>query len=414
MCSDIAVEAINLSKCYQIYSKPQDRLKQTLWRGRKQFYQSFFALRDVSFELKRGDVLGIIGLNGAGKSTLLQLVCGTLTPSSGNVHVNGRVSALLELGSGFHHEFTGRENVYMNASILGLSKEEIDARFDSIARFADIGDFIEQPVKVYSSGMLMRLAFAVAVNVDPDILIIDEALSVGDGTFSRKSFDRIMALKEAGKTILFCSHSTYQVETMSNQVIWLDRGEMRMHGRPDQVVLSYTDFLKCQAKETGQHRLAENSGINVPSVTESRKDAFISGITVAADDITGDNLTVYSRQTSLEIQVRFSSSPELPTPTIGIGFTGEDGRMVSSCSTYFDGISIEQDSVSGDGQAIVVFPKLPLLRGLYRINVYLMCEKGLLIYDMVMRAAQLVVVQEGLELGVVSLEHAWNKPGKSA
>ena len=199
MSSEISIKVENLSKCYQVYEQPRDRLRQFVMpRIRrmaglkpKQYFREFWALRDVSFEVKKGETVGIIGRNGSGKSTLLQMICGTLNPSSGSITGTGRISALLELGSGFNPEFTGRENVYMNAAVLGLDKEEIDARFDGIAAFADIGDFIEQPVKTFSSGMVVRLAFSVAINVDPEILIVDEALSVGDELFQRKCFSRI-------------------------------------------------------------------------------------------------------------------------------------------------------------------------------------------------------------------------------
>ena len=194
MSSEIAIRVTNLSKCYQIYENPRDRLKQfvvprvkhAFGRQSCNYYREFWALRDVSFEVKRGETVGIIGRNGSGKSTLLQMICGTLTPTNGTVETSGRVAALLELGSGFNPEFTGRENVYMNGAVLGLSKEEIDARFNDIAEFADIGDFIEQPVKTYSSGMMVRLAFAVIAHVDADILVIDEALAVGDTFFTQK------------------------------------------------------------------------------------------------------------------------------------------------------------------------------------------------------------------------------------
>lgn len=222
--ADFAIRAQGLSKCYALFDHPADRLKQMLMRGRRQYYREFWALRETSFELAKGQVMGLVGRNGAGKSTLLQLVCGTLASSGGSLEVRGRVSALLELGAGFNPEFTGRENVYLSATILGLSKAEIDRRYDGIVEFSGIGDHIGQPVKTYSSGMFMRLAFSVATSVDPDILIIDEALSVGDGEFARKSFDRIRSMKEAGKTILFCSHSLYQVEAFCDQVLWLDQG----------------------------------------------------------------------------------------------------------------------------------------------------------------------------------------------
>lgn len=224
MSSSFAIRAQHLGKAFQLYERPIDRLKQMLMRGRRRYYKEFAALHDVSFELRKGEVLGLVGRNGAGKSTLLQLICGTLNPSAGQVAVQGRVAALLELGAGFNPDFTGQENIYLNASILGLSKAEIDARYDDIVEFSGIADFIHQPVKTYSSGMYVRLAFSIATSVDPDILVIDEALSVGDGAFARKSFDRIMRLKEKGATILFCSHSVYQIEALCTRALWLDKG----------------------------------------------------------------------------------------------------------------------------------------------------------------------------------------------
>ncbi len=243
MSSDIAIRVKNITKAYQIYDKPQDRLKQSLWRGRKQFYREFKALDNVSFEVKKGETVGIIGRNGSGKSTLLQIICGTLSPTSGDVEANGRIAALLELGSGFNPEFTGRENVYMNAAILGLSRAETGARFDDIAAFADIGDFIEQPVKKYSSGMLMRLAFSVAINVAPQILIVDEALSVGDELFQRKCFSRIEAIKNNGATILFVSHSGGAIVELCDHAVLLDSGEKLAMGGPKHIIGKYQKLI---------------------------------------------------------------------------------------------------------------------------------------------------------------------------
>lgn len=196
IAEDTAIRISNLSKCFQIYEKPSDRLLQMLSRGYRKYYREFWALKGISFEVKKGETIGVVGRNGSGKSTLLQLICGTLNSSGGSIQVNGRIAALLELGSGFNPEFTGRENVYMNAAILGLKKEEIDSRYAEIESFAEIGQFIDQPVKTYSSGMAVRLAFAVAINSDPEVLIVDEALSVGDELFQRKCFSRIEAIKK--------------------------------------------------------------------------------------------------------------------------------------------------------------------------------------------------------------------------
>lgn len=254
MSKDIVIDVKNLSKCYHIYEKPGDRLKQMLFRGRKKLYREFWAVKDVSFEIKRGETVGIVGQNGSGKSTLLQLICGTLNPTSGSIKVNGRVSALLELGSGFNQDFTGKENVYLNASILGLSKEEIDARYNEMLEFADIGDFIDQPVKTYSSGMLMRLAFSVAINVDPDILVVDEALAVGDDLFQRKCFPRLEFMKDSGVTILFVSHSASQVITLCDRAILIDKGNLLVINEPKFIVNKYHRMIYAPAESRAEIR----------------------------------------------------------------------------------------------------------------------------------------------------------------
>ena len=245
--SEVAIRVENVSKHYLMFARPEDRLKQMvapklqrlLGRPTKQYYRDFAALNGISFEVKRGETVGIIGRNGCGKSTLLQIVCGTLQPTTGSVSVNGRIAALLELGAGFNPEFTGRENVYLNAAILGLGRTEIDARFDAIAAFADIGQFIDQPVKTYSSGMYVRLAFAVAINVDPDILVVDEALAVGDEAFQRKCFARIEDIKSKGGTILFVSHGAQTIVQLCDRAMLLDGGEKLLDGRPRTVVAQY-------------------------------------------------------------------------------------------------------------------------------------------------------------------------------
>jgi lipopolysaccharide transport system ATP-binding protein len=245
--NEIAIKLDSLSKCFQIYNKPHHRLIQGLIGVKKQYFKEFWALKDVSFEIRKGEAVGIIGRNGSGKSTLLQIICGTLASTSGKVDVNGRVAALLELGAGFNPEFTGRENVYMNAAILGLSRDEIDAKYDDIVAFADIGEFVEQPVKTYSSGMMVRLAFAVAINVDPEILIVDEALSVGDELFQRKCFSRIETIRASGATILFVSHSGAQIIELCDRAILMDSGEKLAVGIPKQMVGRYQQLLYAPA-----------------------------------------------------------------------------------------------------------------------------------------------------------------------
>ncbi|MFZ5569097.1 MAG: ABC transporter ATP-binding protein [Thermodesulfobacteriota bacterium] len=269
LSEQIAIRIENLSKGYQIYDTPRDRLKQFVvprlqrmagWK-QSRYYRDFWALRDVSFEIRRGETTGIIGRNGSGKSTLLQIICGTLSPTSGTVETRGRVAALLELGSGFNPEFTGRENVYMNAAVLGLTKTEIDARFDDIAAFADIGEFIERPVKTYSSGMYVRLAFAVMAHVDADILVIDEALAVGDAFFVQKCMRFLRRFMEQG-TIILVSHDTGAVTGLCRTAFWLDKGVVRGRGEPKDIVAKY--LTACYEARQGESIAA------VPAVRDNK------------------------------------------------------------------------------------------------------------------------------------------------
>lgn len=269
MSSEIAIRVSNLSKSFPIYDKPYHRLLQMVAPGPKhRWFKEFQALKGVDLSIARGETLGIVGRNGSGKSTLLQLICGTLTPSTGSVEVHGRIAALLELGSGFNPDFTGRENVYLNGAVLGLTQEEIRERFDEIADFAEIGDFIEQPVKSYSSGMYVRLAFAVAINVNPEILIVDEALSVGDEAFQRKCFARINKIKDAGATVLFVSHSAGAVTELCDRAVLLDHGELLLQGAPKFVVSRYHKMLYAPSNRVAAIREAirnhEDEGAPLP------------------------------------------------------------------------------------------------------------------------------------------------------
>lgn len=259
--NEFAIRVSNLSKCYQIYETPRDRLKQflmprirrALGKSNIHYFREFWALKDISFEIKKGETFAIIGRNGSGKSTLLQMICGTLTPTCGSIQTNGRVAALLELGSGFNPEFTGRENVYMNASVLGLSKKEIDARFDDISSFADIGNFIEQPIKTYSSGMMVRLAFSVAIHVDPDILIVDEALSVGDAYFQAKCARMIQTIISSGATVLFVSHDTASVKSLCSRALLLESGASQYIGDVNTAIEKYYSALVASQRSLKEH-----------------------------------------------------------------------------------------------------------------------------------------------------------------
>ncbi|KAF2391003.1 MULTISPECIES: ABC transporter ATP-binding protein [Pseudomonas] len=303
MSSEIAIKLQDVSKCYHIYGKPRDRLAQMFAGQRKKYYQEFWALRNISFEIKKGETVGIVGRNGSGKSTLLQVICGTLSQSSGDVATAGRIGALLELGSGFNPEFTGHENVYMNAAILGLSRAEVDERYDDIVAFADIGEFIHQPTKTYSSGMIVRLAFAVQAMIDPDILIVDEALAVGDERFQRKCFARLDELKAKGTSILFVSHSGPQVVEFCDRAILMERGEHICTATPMEVIRAYQKLIYAPAEE--QPRLIEEfrSLGDSSAVVEVKEASEVSAEPVSIADeyyfdaaMVPDSTTVYPEQ----------------------------------------------------------------------------------------------------------------------
>lgn len=289
--NDIAISVASLSKCYQIYETPRDRLMQFVaprlqrmaGQPPKQYFHEFWALKDVSFDVKKGETIGIIGRNGSGKSTLLQMICGTLTPTAGSIKTSGRVAALLELGSGFNPEFTGRDNIYMNASVLGLSNDDIDARFSDIVAFADIGDFIEQPVKTYSSGMMVRLAFAVIANVDADILVIDEALAVGDAFFTQKCMRFLRDFMTRG-TVLFVSHDTAAIRSLCNRAIWIDKGQVVDTGQPKDVTERYLEaFFEANQGGHAEKRVSETQ---LPASECHRRDqrqAFMNATNLRND-----------------------------------------------------------------------------------------------------------------------------------
>lgn len=429
MSSDLAIEACGLGKRFSLFEQPSDRLKQLMWGRWRQYSRDFWALQDVNFEIRRGEVVGLVGRNGAGKSTLLQMVCGTLTPTTGTLNVRGRVAALLELGAGFSPDFSGLENVYMNAAILGLGRAQVDAKLDGILAFADIGQFIHQPVKTYSSGMFVRLAFAVATSVEPDILVIDEALSVGDGAFARKSFDRIMALKDNGATILFCSHAMYHVQALCSRALWLEGGRVRMWNTAARVTADYETSLVMDAPATTAHAFATENAADsangsspgaefeaqsAAQGTAVRKapdgTAVITGIEARADGMAGRELAIHSGQTSLELRVRFASDLALPCPSVAIGIQHASGVVVSSAGSVNDGAVLTRDA-QGCGEAWLTLPKVPLLKGDYTVTVILACERGLHAYEIVERAITLRVVQSSLEQGLVTLPHTWRAVG---
>jgi lipopolysaccharide transport system ATP-binding protein len=406
--SAAAVVLNHVGKTYKRFAKPSDRFWQAVWPSAKAHKESdFVALAPLSLTVQKGEALGLVGRNGAGKSTLLQLICGTLNPSSGSVLVSGKIGALLELGAGFNPEFSGRENVYLAAAVMGLTGPETDALYESIVEFSGIRDFIDQPVKTYSSGMYVRLAFSIATSASPDILVIDEALSVGDGAFAKKSFERIMHLKEQGTTVLFCSHSMYQVESFCDRAIWLDKGQVQLEGPASMVVAAYADSLRAEGGETFKTTQVVDAKASAVAAASGTKLTRILNIKVSVDGKVGKELVALSLKSHVHITVQFESDPTLPCPTIATGFALPDGQIFTSAYTLFDSIAIERDA-NGCGQATVVFTQLPLMKGRFTVGAYLFDERAIHVYDVVLQAAAVDVVQDGLHQGFVQLPHHWS------
>ena len=407
---DMALSMKEVSKYYKYYENELDRVKEIL-SGKPRFHK-IHALKNISLEVESGEVLGVIGQNGAGKSTLLKVLSGTILPSSGEVMTSGRIAALLELGASFHPDMTGKENVYLTGAIKGMSRQDIDSIYEEVVAFAETGDFIDRPVKTYSSGMFVRLAFSIATHIDPEVLIIDEALSVGDGVFSRKSFDRIMDFKEAGKTILFCSHSMYQVEALCDRVIWLENGKIRKEGVPVDVISEYSELMRMAAPRKEplgdpQEAIKSEPGNEVQKqTTDTAALPSIIDVRVSVDGQVNKVHKVISEESDLEVTVMFDPGEGIPLPSIAFGLSGADGRILSSAGSVHDGVQLSVNK-EGQGVAKILFPSLPLLRGSYYLDVALLCEKGIHLYEAARQVGEIYVEQKGLERGIVKLPHQW-------
>jgi lipopolysaccharide transport system ATP-binding protein len=361
MCSEPVIEIRDLGKAYQIYKRPQDRLKQMLWRRWRRFYEEYWAIHDISLTISRGETVGIVGRNGSGKSTLLQLIAGTVAPTQGTVAVRGRVAALLELGAGFNPEFTGRENVDLAASILGLDRAQIAERFPQIIDFAAIGDFLDQPVKLYSSGMFARLAFAVAAHVDADVLIVDETLSVGDAAFNQKCMRFIRTFKEHG-TLLFVSHDIGAVTGLCDRVIWIDRGAVRGQGPAKEVCFEYLAAMEQERDDASSFRVAGRR-LAAPEaariVHDPRRDLLESSVhrneidlfefdaearsfgqngarilDVAIEDGAGNRLPALVGGEETVLRIRAQALADLTRPILGFQVKDRLGQFLFGDNTY--------------------------------------------------------------------------------
>lgn len=339
-----AVEFERVSKTYAIYDKPGHRLRELLSLGRRSFHRDFQALADLNFSIRRGEVFCIVGENGSGKSTALQIVAGILQPSSGSVEVNGRVAALLELGAGFNPEFSGRDNVYLNASILGLSRREIDRRYREIAEFAEIGDFIRQPVKTYSSGMIVRLAFAVAVTVDPEILLVDEALAVGDAYFRHRCMRRVHELRARGVTIVFVSHSVADVKAIGDRALWLEHGRAIAVGEIDAVLPQYLSSMTAREAARGDAggvpTAATDIAASIPNIDHRHGDGRAEILGIAVLNEYGEPLHLMLPQSRVLVRITFRASANLARPAVGFMLRNHLGLEFSGVDSEREGHSL--------------------------------------------------------------------------
>jgi ABC-type polysaccharide/polyol phosphate transport system ATPase subunit len=395
-----AVNVERLSKVYRVYASPWDRLGE--WLLRRPRHRPFHALDEVSFDLPRGEGLAIIGENGAGKSTLLKILAGVAAPTSGSVRTVGRVASILELGSGFHPEFTGRQNIVLNAAMLGLSEERLRQKMPEIIAFSELGPFIDQPVKVYSTGMAMRLGFSIATQIEPEVLIIDEALSVGDGYFQKKCMDRLVRFVEAGGTLLFCSHAMYYVSAFCQRALWLRQGRVEALGPVHDVVRAYETFLLEKSAPASETAEAPAAAAAPAADDVLRRPARITSTRLVGAD---PKDPLYALGDPLELEIEWETSdPRLPFQ-IGVGINRVDEVEVCSFATHWDGLPPRTGETSYALRLRI--PRLPLVKGQFTIYIFLLDEEGLHIYDQHILRRAFSVASPAYAFGLVHADHVW-------
>ena len=406
----------DLVKRYAIYDEPIDRLKETLSFTKKCYHKDFVALDGLTFDVQKGDAIGILGKNGSGKSTLLKMITGVLTPTSGELEIKGKISAILELGTGFNMEYTGIQNIYLNGTMMGYTKEEMDKRVDAIVEFADIGDFINQPVKIYSSGMFARLAFAVAINVDPDILIVDEALAVGDTRFQIKCITKMKELKEGGTTILFVSHATEQIKRFCNKAIWLKDGKVQKIGESSEIVDIYEDFMKYGAKDNIDDVRLKDVIEKEEEVEDKNKEEVIKNAefkvptdedilaSIAKIEISKDKLKTFD---DVEIEITYDIYKEqIEGFLIGAAIYTPEREYIFGPNTFLEKVKVP--NTFGRHKVIYKIPKMPLLGGSYTIDVGIFTDESIVCIDYKQAACKFLIVNKYISEGKYYINHEWN------
>lgn len=407
--SESIIKVDNVSKIYKLYNTPMDRMKEALSFSSKSYHREFFALHDISFSVERGEILGIVGVNGSGKSTLLKIITDVLTPSSGAVEVNGKISALLELGAGFNPEYTGIENIYLNGTLMGYSNEQMKEKIPEIVKFAEIGDFIHQPVKSYSSGMFARLAFAVAINVEPDILIVDEALSVGDLNFQLKCMKKFDEFRNADKTILFVSHDVNAIKRYCTRTIWIKQGYLMADGDTDDVTDRYMDFL--HSAEASEFRMDGNldhtfDNHNIDEYTPQNPNDIgrITGVEIYGFENAESRDIQFGD--SMDVDVEFIMKREdIGEIVIGIAIYASDNHYVCGLNTLLDKQKVQYKK--GKNKIRLSYSNMNILGGTYSFDIAIYEKNAQVPIDYKSRVCEFVMHAPYIGEGTCVLEHEW-------
>jgi ABC-2 type transport system ATP-binding protein len=431
MTDDFVIEFKNVSKSFKIYDDKSNTLKGLLINIRRAKYQRRDVIKGISFQIKKGDVVGIIGKNGCGKSTTLKMLSKLLKPNEGEISIKGRVSSLIELGAGFHPDMSGRENIYVNASIYGFTNKQIDAKIDEIIKFSELEEFIDSPVRIYSSGMYMRLAFSIAINVDPEILLIDEILGVGDAAFQTKCFNRIKAMKESGMTIVIVSHSLNQVEQLCNRAIWIDNGVVLEDGPPRIVCARYLEEMekkRIQRAEMEYQKAVAGDGAKREKAKAANRNLTCHDITpqynpdaqrggsgeveithVEVVDAQGQPRRAYDKGEPFVVNMSYRSIAEGAQVNISVGIVRDDGVPCYEVSTESD--SRQKYQVRKEGEVRFRFLSNNLLQGQYYLNIYIRGVGGVE-YDIIRRIIAIQIKGDDInETGIVSMRHVWDVDG---
>ncbi len=401
--SEYAIDIQHITKTYNMYKKPSDRFKEALSPTKKSYHDLFYALDDVTMQIKKGEMIGFVGENGSGKSTMLKIITGVLTPTSGSMVINGKISALLELGSGFNPEYSGYENIFLNGMVLGFSREEMEERVQDVIDFADIGDHLYQPVKTYSSGMFVRLAFAVAINVDPDILIVDEALAVGDLEFQLKCMEKFTEIKNSGKTILFVSHDVNSIRRFCDRTFWLQHGKVVEYGDTMDVTTNYENFLKKKSIKTVDREATMKDETPTPDIIEVDHAELLNADYEPLEMVTQDEKVIVK----IEYTVK---NDQIKKPVCGVAIRTVDNHYVCGLNTLLDGVQIPWKK--GRNVFYLEYEKMSLLTGEYYFDIAFFEEHATVPLVYKTKYVTMFITGRYVGEGIVILDHKWKDTTK--